>query len=138
MKDKSKEQSTLNFKSLTSTCVSFTKLAPVKMKSVVRLAPIAIVLAACAAFSGRETMGQYVDDATITTSVKSRILEDPDLKMFQIHVETFQNQVQLSGFVDSSKEMARAGQVARSVEGVQDVKNNLVVRKKGPRTGKAI
>jgi osmotically-inducible protein OsmY len=108
------------------------------MKSILRLAPIAIVLAACAAFSGRETMGQYVDDATITTSVKSRILEDPDLKMFQIHVETFQNQVQLSGFVDSSKEMARAGQVARSVEGVQDVKNNLVVRKRGPRTGKAI
>jgi len=100
----------------------------VKARKVLCLSVIAIALTGCAAFSGRETAGEYIDDASITASVKSKILQDPHLKMFQIHVETFKNQVQLSGFVDSSEEIAKAGQIARNVEGVQDVKNNLVVR----------
>jgi osmotically-inducible protein OsmY len=58
--------------------------------------------------------------------------------MFQIHVETFKNQVQLSGFVDSPAEIRRAGQIARSVQGVQDVKNNLVVRKAALKRGRAL
>jgi len=43
-------------------------------------------------------------------------MQDPNLKMFQIHVETFQNQVQLSGFVDSQAEADRAGKIARNVQ----------------------
>jgi hyperosmotically inducible protein len=102
-----------------------------KIINMVFLMGVVLILSACAALSGRETAGEYVDDASITASVKNEIFKDPKLKMFQIHVETFKNQVQLSGFVDSSTEIARAGQIARSVPGVQDVKNNLVVRKKG-------
>jgi osmotically-inducible protein OsmY len=101
------------------------------------LMAILIILSACSALSGRETAGEYVDDASITTSVKNEIFQDPKLKLFQIHVETFKNQVQLSGFVDTSSEVARAGQIARSVPGVQDVKNNLVVRKKGHKIGRS-
>jgi osmotically-inducible protein OsmY len=94
---------------------------------------LAILLSSCAAFSGRETAGEYVDDTSITTSVKNNIFQDPSLKMFQIHVETFKNQVQLSGFVDSQEEIARAGQIAKNVNGVQSVKNSLVIRKKAIR-----
>ena len=101
------------------------------LKRPLALLSVAVLVSACAAFSGRETAGEYVDDASITTSVKSNILQDSSLKMFQIHVETFKNHVQLSGFVDSAAEVHRAGQIARSVEGVQGVKNNLVLRKKG-------
>lgn len=101
------------------------------LKRPLALLSVAVLVSACAAFSGRETAGEYVDDASITTSVKSNILQDSSLKMFQIHVETFKNQVQLSGFVDSAAEVSRAGQIARSVDGVQGVKNNLVLRKKG-------
>ena len=105
----------------------------IKLKDSLGLMGIVLLLAGCAALSGRETAGEYVDDAAITASVKNEIFKDPKLKMFQIHVETFKNQVQLSGFVDSPREVARAGQIARNVKGVQDVNNNLVVRKRTPR-----
>lgn len=104
-----------------------------KLKSALSLMGIVLVLSGCAAFSGRETAGEYVDDAAITASVKNEIFQDPKLKMFQIHVETFKNQVQLSGFVDSPREIARAGQIAASVKGVQGVNNSLVVRKRAHR-----
>jgi len=83
-------------------------------------------IAGCAAISGRETPGEYVDDATITTKVKASIVND--LGMKQIGVETMQNVVQLSGFVDTPQIKARAGEIARNISGVKDVKNNLIVR----------
>ncbi len=92
------------------------------------LAASAVSLGACSAVEGRETTGQYVDDATITAKVKTKILQDPNLKVMQINVETMQGEVQLSGFVDSSTTAAHAAEVARSVDGVKSVKNSLVVR----------
>lgn len=83
-------------------------------------------VAGCSAVSGRETAGEYVDDTTISTKVKATIVDQ--LGMKDISVETMQNVVQLSGFVDSSQIKARAGDIARNISGVRDVKNNLVVR----------
>jgi osmotically-inducible protein OsmY len=60
--------------------------------------------------------------------VKSAILNEPTLKVFQINVETFKGEVQLSGFVDSAQHVNKAGEVARSVGGVKSVKNNLIVK----------
>lgn len=90
---------------------------------------IAIPLTGCAVVSDRETLGEYVDDTGITANVKTALLRDSSLTPFQIHVETFQNVVQLSGFVDSAKHSARAEQIAQSVKGVRSIKNNLIVRK---------
>ena len=89
---------------------------------------LAASLAACAAMSGRETAGEYVDDATITTKVKAAIFDEPSLKSMEVSVETFQDVVQLSGFVDSPRTKAKAGELARGVRGVRSVKNDLVVR----------
>jgi osmotically-inducible protein OsmY len=86
------------------------------------------VLSACSVMSGRETAGQYVDDTTITARVKSAIIQHPELKARQIHVETFQGTVQLSGFIDSSKEKLKSEELARNIAGVRSVKNNLIVR----------
>lgn len=86
-------------------------------------------VAACAATSGRETPGSYLDDTAITTKVKAAIFNDPDLKVMQIGVETMQGTVQLSGFVDTEQTKIRAGEVARSVNGVRSVRNDLVVRR---------
>ena len=83
-------------------------------------------VASCAAISGRETAGEYVDDATIATKVKALIINE--LGSEQIGVETMQNVVQLSGFVDSPQTKARAGDIARGISGVHDVRNNLIVR----------
>ncbi|MCK9992995.1 MAG: hypothetical protein Dbin4_01515 [Alphaproteobacteria bacterium] len=87
---------------------------------------LAAALAGCAAISGRETAGEYVDDATITTKVKASIIND--LGMKEISVETMQNTVQLSGFVDSQGVKDKAGAIARNTSGVKEVKNNLIVR----------
>lgn len=89
---------------------------------------LTVSVAACAAISGRETAGEYVDDATITTKVKAAILDEPSLKSRQISVETMQSAVQLSGFVDTSQTKSKAGEIARSVHGVRTVKNDLIVR----------
>lgn len=106
------------------------KFGKIQVKKALFFLFVMAMLCACAPFAGRETMGEYVDDAGITASVKSEIFQDPALKMFQIHVETFQNTVQLSGFVDSRTEAKKAEQLARNVHGVRKVNNNLVVRKR--------
>jgi len=85
-------------------------------------------LAGCAGTQKKESTGEYVDDSTITTKVKSAILMDSTLKVMQINVETFKGVVQLSGFVDSSQSAAKAAEVARGVKGVESVKNNLIVK----------
>ena len=98
------------------------------LRSVLVALALTTSLAACAVTSGRETAGEYVDDATITTKVKAAMFDDPSVKVMQIGVETMQNVVQLSGFVDSAQIKARAGELARSVTGVREVKNDLIVR----------
>ena len=85
-------------------------------------------IAACAPISGRETAGEYVDDATTTARVKSAIFQEPSLKSMQVSVETMQHVVQLSGFVDSTQARSKAGDVARAVPGVHSVRNDLIVR----------
>jgi osmotically-inducible protein OsmY len=82
----------------------------------------------CASTPTRESSGQYVDDSVITTKVKAAILDDASLKVFQISVKTYKGVVQLSGFVDSSQSVSKAGDVARGVEGVKSVKNDLLVK----------
>ena len=83
---------------------------------------------ACASTSKHESTGQYVDDSVITSKVKTQLANDDFLKSFQISVETFKGTVQLSGFVNSQKAVDKAGDIARSVKGVESVKNNLIVK----------
>jgi len=83
---------------------------------------------ACASTRTHESTGEYVDDSVITTKVKSLLAEDDFFKSFQISVETYKGIVQLSGFVNSQQAVDKAGQIARSVQGVKSVKNNLIVK----------
>lgn len=84
---------------------------------------------ACASTSEQSGMGEYVDDAVITTKVKTQLAGDDFLKSFEISVETYKGTVQLSGFVDSQNAINTAGKIAKTVEGVKSVKNNLSVKK---------
>ncbi|MCK7515835.1 MAG: BON domain-containing protein [Desulfobacterales bacterium] len=59
--------------------------------------------AACASTPKQSSTGEYIDDSVITTKVKSLLAEDDFLKSFEINVETFKGDVQLSGFVNSQK-----------------------------------
>jgi osmotically-inducible protein OsmY len=82
----------------------------------------------CAATQKHESTGQYVDDSVITTKVKTAIFNETTLKTLQINVKTFKGVVQLSGFVDSARNVTKAGEVAEQVDGVVSVKNDLVVK----------
>ena len=86
------------------------------------------VFLGCASTPKRESTGEYIDDSVITTKVKAAIFSEPTLQVFQINVETFKGEVQLSGSVDSAQIANKAGEVARSVGGVTSVKNNLIVK----------
>ncbi|WP_461603629.1 BON domain-containing protein, partial [Aeromonas salmonicida] len=69
--------------------------------------------------------GEYLDDSVITTKVVTAIFNDPDLKSSEINVETFKGVVQLSGFVKDSANINKAVVVAKGVNGVTSVKNDL-------------
>jgi hyperosmotically inducible protein len=100
----------------------------IQLRNLAAICLLGVSIVACEAMSGRETAGQYVDDTTITTRVKTAIFDEPSLTSTQINVETFKDVVQLSGFVDSQGSKSKAGEVTRNVRGVRSVKNDLVVR----------
>jgi len=96
-----------------------------KYLSAIMLAATLLTAVGCAATAKQEGTGEYVDDSLITTKVKAAILNEATLKVAEINVETFKGVVQLSGFVNSQADIAKAIEVARSVGGVKSVKNDM-------------
>lgn len=89
---------------------------------------LALLPAGCAGTSTRESTGEYVDDAAVTAKVKAAFVKDPIVKALQVKVDTFKGVVQLSGFVDTPDQKARAEEIARSTPGVQSVTNQISVK----------
>jgi hyperosmotically inducible periplasmic protein len=71
------------------------------------------------------TVGERIDDATITMKVKAKLLEDPLVKGLKIDVDTRDGVVYLTGTVRSDAERTQAIQIARTTEGVKNVEANL-------------
>jgi len=102
------------------------------------LAGVLVALIGCASTSQqdgsssskRESTGEYIDDAVITTKVKTAVLNEPTLKSYEINVETYKGVVQLSGFVSSQTVINKAIEVARGVKGVASVKNSMQLKTK--------
>ena len=92
------------------------------------IAAFIVSAAGCATQSEPQSPGAYMSDSWITTKVKSAILSEPSLKVMQINVETYKGEVQLSGFVDSAASKAKAVEVARAIEGVTSVKDDMRLR----------
>ncbi|HVK56257.1 MAG TPA: BON domain-containing protein [Burkholderiales bacterium] len=91
----------------------------------------AIALTACAPSQTSRSAGQVVDDATITTKVKSEIAQTQGIgEAASINVDTYQGVVSLAGFVDSKAQAQAAENAAERVPGVKDVKNNLEIKGK--------
>ena len=99
------------------------------IRSTLAAAVAAVVLiSGCAVARKQETVGAYVDDAAITTSVKARFVENRDVAASSIKVETLNGTVQLSGFAKSGTEKGMAESIARNVNGVKDVRNDIIIR----------
>jgi hyperosmotically inducible protein len=91
----------------------------------VLLATLVLATATGCANSDPVQAARQVDDAGISAGVKAAIAADPSLKGSEIQVDTEHGVVQLSGFVSSAEDVATAAAVARTVRGVQSVRNDL-------------
>ena len=79
--------------------------------------------------SGTTSVGNKVDDSIVTGKVKAALIGDEAIKSMDIAVATRKGEVQLSGFVNSQTQIDRALLIAKSVEGVTGVSNEMTIKK---------
>lgn len=84
-----------------------------------------LTIIGCASSQQHEGTGQYVDDSLITSKVKYAVMHDNTLTSSEINVETFKGVVQLSGFVSSEAQIAKAVEITTAIKGVKSVKNDM-------------
>ena len=84
--------------------------------------------AGCADMHGKDSSGAYIDDESITSTVKARLVEDKVVEPAAITVETANGNVVLSGVARSSLEKSTAESIAMKVRGVKGIQNNIAVR----------
>jgi osmotically-inducible protein OsmY len=92
---------------------------------------LAVLIAAPLATGCGKTVGETIDDTTITTRVKTAMLNDPAVGGLRIDVDTFKGAVTLSGRVKSQAEKQQAISLARGIDGVTEVKDALQVIPEG-------
>lgn len=101
------------------------------MKRLIAASMTAMLLAACGAMNDgagpTRTAGQAVDDATIGTKLKAALAADPELSALKINVDTTQGNVRLRGEVKTITLRRKAEDIARKIEGVRSVDNQLVI-----------
>lgn len=103
------------------------------MRAVIRTVAITLALAlataACQSMTGKSA-GTSIDDATITASVKSKLVSEKAANLTRVDVDTNNGTVYLNGTVESPEQRSRAEQLAWQAKGVKSVVNNLQVQKK--------
>lgn len=99
---------------------------------------LTLSLAACAATDSSRSTGEYVDDATLQSRVKTSLITSDETDGLDIDIEVYRGTVQLNGTADSEEEKIAAGRIAEEVSGVAAVENNLIVQTEARRTGEYI
>jgi len=84
------------------------------------------------------TIGTEIDDTVLTTKVKAALLSDPEIKSFDLKVETRKGEVQLSGFVNTQAQIDMAIGVTRGIEGVKGVENGISIKDGAATIGNAV
>jgi osmotically-inducible protein OsmY len=92
------------------------------------LGVLSIITIACVASPGNESTGEFLDSSTTTAKVKTNLVNYLGTTGIKIQVKTFKDEVQLSGFVATSRLKQRAGTIASRVDGVRTVRNDIIVR----------
>lgn len=106
------------------------KLNVIRMCAVLCLGlPVAATMVTgCAGDRYSRSTGQYIDDKTLAMHVNSALNDNAEYKLGDVNVQVFRGTVQLSGFVNTRDQKEKAGQIAKGVEGVRGVENNLTVK----------
>jgi osmotically-inducible protein OsmY len=89
---------------------------------------VALVTTGCAGNRYERSTGEYIDDKSLTSRVKSALGDNEEYRFGDVNVTTFRGTVQLSGFVNTADQKRRAGEVAEDVQGVRNVENNITVK----------
>jgi len=98
------------------------------IRNILLASSLSVIFAGCAGDRYHRSTGVYIDDKATAAKVKTDFYADPCVKGTQVKVKVYQGKVQLSGFVDSQLQKDRAGEIARRINGVQWVKNDLIVK----------
>jgi hyperosmotically inducible protein len=107
--------------------VFFMKSTTLKPMLISLMLALLLSVAGCTSMTG-ETAGQYVDDSTITATVKSKLVAEKAANFTRVNVDTTNKVVSLSGIVESPDQKNRAEQLAMQVGGVRRVQNNLQIQ----------
>ncbi|MCD6049593.1 MAG: transport-associated protein [Verrucomicrobia bacterium] len=89
---------------------------------------IALLSAGCAGSRSERSTGESIDDRATVMRVKSALHDDAIYKYPDVDVSSFKGTVQLSGFVDNGEQKSRASEIAKNVEGVRELRNNISVK----------
>ena len=82
----------------------------------------------CAGTKTDRSTGQYIDDKSLTIRVHDALHDNPEYKFDDVDVNVFRGVVQLSGFVNTSDQKSKAVDIAKGVQGVTDVKDEMSVK----------
>ena len=113
------------------------KKTPISTGRVLKLSALILSVSALAMVGGMtgcagdrytQSTGERIDDKANSSRVRDRLSEDTQYKYEDVKVQTFKGVVQLSGFVNSRDQKNRAGDLAKKVEGVKEVENNITVK----------
>ncbi len=99
-----------------------------RIRTAVIVAVALFATAACTSTRTQTSMGEQIDDTVITAKIKGELIADPLTKAHEIDVEVFKGRVQLNGFVRSNEMRTQAIALARRVDGVVAVDNNLKLK----------
>jgi hyperosmotically inducible protein len=112
--------------------ISITKVPPLKVLTLILCVgalPLGGGVTGCSTGSRyKQSTGEYIDDHGLSSHVKKALKADPQFKYDDVNVVTFKGVVQLSGFVSTKDQKNRAGDLAKKVEGVNEVENNITVK----------
>ena len=95
---------------------------------------VVIGVTGCAGDRYNRSTGESIDDNMVKMHVSSALSDNPEYKFEDVKVLVFKGTVQLSGFVNLSAQKSKAGEIARQVQGVRTVENNITVKEKTDRS----
>jgi osmotically-inducible protein OsmY len=104
--------------------------------SLPRLLSVGLLSAAVSVFTGcagnqtDRSTGEYIDDKSLTLRVHEALAGNAEYKFGDVNVNVFRGRVQLTGFVDTSDQKSKAAEVAKGVQGVKDVENDISLKEK--------
>lgn len=90
--------------------------------------PVLTTFVGCAGNRSDRSTGEYIDDKALANRVRGALGDDAEYKFDGVSVQSFRGVVQLSGFVNTSTQKNEAGRIAKTVDGVREIENNISIK----------